>query len=360
MKNNLRINQVEPLLTNSDILAVNKYLKSGGWLTEHNVTKTFENNIAHFVNRKFATAVPNGTIAIYLSLLAAGLGKNDKVAVPNLTMIATINAVLWAGAKPVLVDVDESLCMSPEKLRSIKNLKAVIYVPLNGRTKNGIEISKFCKEKSILLIEDSAHALGSKYFNGKKCGSLGDISIFSFTPHKLITTGQGGMILCDKKSIYNNLQKIKTFNRKKDKQDWHEGFGLNFKITDIQSSLGISQLNRIDEIIKNKLKIFNLYKKINSNKYKLGTYSDYELPWFFEIFSNNKKDTDALFYLLKSNNIEARYFYPALSKQKYLNKVLKTDLNYSEKIFQRLLWLPSSNGLSKKEQTLIVDIINSV
>ena len=128
-----RIFQVEPEITNSDIDFVSDYLKSGSWITEHTVTKEFEENISKYVDRKYAIAVPNGTIAIYLSLLSLGITKGNRVAVPNLTMIATINAILWAGATPVLVDVDESLCMSLENLKKIKNLSAVIFVPLNGR-----------------------------------------------------------------------------------------------------------------------------------------------------------------------------------------------------------------------------------
>ena len=134
MKDNKIINQIEPLVTKEDAESVYEYLKSGAWVTEHKVTNNFEEIIKNYVGRNYAIAVPNGTMAIYLSLLASGVKKGDRVAVPNLTMIATINAVLWIGAEPVLIDVNESLCMSYEKLIKVKKLSAVIYVPLNGRT----------------------------------------------------------------------------------------------------------------------------------------------------------------------------------------------------------------------------------
>ena len=194
----MKFNQVEPHIDKKDVESVSEYLNSGGWVTEHGLTKKFEEKIKNTVNRKFAVAVPNGTIAIYLSLLAAGIGKGKRVAIPNITMIATINAIIWAGATPVLVDVDETLCMSLKSLKKIKNLDAVIFVPLNGRVGSGKEIENWCKQNKLKLIEDSAHALGSSYSH-KKCGKLGDLSIFSFTPHKIITMGQGGMILTDKK-----------------------------------------------------------------------------------------------------------------------------------------------------------------
>ena len=127
-----KINQIEPLIDIEDEKAVSSYIQSGGWITEHHATTKLEKNIKNYVERKYAIAVPNGTIAIYLSLLSLGLTKGKRVAVPNLTMIATINAIIWAGAIPVLVDVDETLCMSLKSLKKLKNLEAVIFVPLNG------------------------------------------------------------------------------------------------------------------------------------------------------------------------------------------------------------------------------------
>ena len=217
-----KINQVEPNISEQDIQKVSDYMSSGAWITEHALTKELEEKIAHFVSRKYAIAVPNGTIAIYLSLLAAGLTEGKRVAVPNITMIATINAILWAGAEPVIIDLNERLCMSLKSLQTVDKLDGVIYVPLNGRTEDGLAIEEYCKERNITLIEDSAHALGSQY-QDRMCGSLGSMSVFSFTPHKIITMGQGGLVLTDDDSLYEYLLDLKTFNRSKDKSDWHDG-----------------------------------------------------------------------------------------------------------------------------------------
>ena len=360
MQKNKKINQIEPLIGSQDAAAVSDYLNSGGWVTEHSVTKKFENLIKAEVQRSHALAVPNGTIAIYLSLLAAGIKKGDRVAVPNLTMIATINAVLWASAVPVIVDVDNELTMSYEKLKEVKKLKAVIYVPLNGRTKNGIEIQQWCKENKIILIEDSAHALGSKYSNNQMCGSLGDFSVFSFTPHKIITTGQGGMVLTDSKKFASNVEKIKTFNRRKDKLDWHDGFGLNFKFTDLQASLGVSQMGTLGKRIKLKKAIYKNYKNISNPSYTMGGFQDFEVPWFFDITSDTKKNNIKLSKEFTKNNIETRNLYPALSKQKYLKQLDRTDLSISESIYSKVLWLPSSVNLPKADQLKIIKIINEI
>ena len=351
-----KINQVEPNISELDVKNVTDYLSSGAWITEHKLTKSLEDSIAAYVNRKFAVAVPNGTIGIYLALLAAGLTDGKKVAVPNLTMIATINAILWANAVPIIVDTNDHLTMSLDSLKNAGELDGVIFVPLNGRTNSGEKIEEYCKEKNIKLIEDSAHALGSSYLN-RNCGSLGDLSIFSFTPHKIITMGQGGLVLTDNELLYEYLLIIKTFNRSKDKSDWHDGFGLNFKITDLQAALGVSQFSRIGEFINKKNNIYKLYKDQLENV-NIINFNNYETPWFIDIILDSKETRDNLNKHLFSQNIETRDSYPALSKQPYLKDVEKVNLESSESIAEKILWLPSSTNLDGDEVKSISKIIN--
>ncbi len=352
-----KINQIEPLIDKKDEKAITSYIQSGAWLTEHFETEKLENNIKKYVDRKYAIAVPNGTIALYLSLLSLGITKGDRVAVPNLTMIATVNAILWAGAIPVLVDVDETLCMSFENLIKIKNLSAVIFVPLNGRVGSGKEIEGWCIRNKIKLIEDSAHALGSSYPH-KKCGKLGDLSIFSFTPHKIITMGQGGMVLADKKTYSSYIKNIKTFNREGDKSDFHKGFGLNFKITDLQASIGNSQFSKLNKHIELKRKVLNYYKNNISDEYDIRKFSQNEVPWFIDIHFINKVKRSRAIKKLNKNNIETRLSYPPLSKQKYLKKYSNNNLRYSETVYEKILWMPSSLNLTKKNIINICTILN--
>ena len=354
-----RIFQVEPSISSDDIEAVNNYISSGSWITENKLTLELENNTRNYLGREYAVAVPNGTIAIYLSLLSAGIKDGMKVAVPNLTMIATINAVLWANAEPILVDVDESLCMSYEKLLELdEKIDCAIFVPLNGRTGEGEKIYKWCKENEIIFIEDSAHALGSNY-ESSKCGALGDLSILSFTPHKIITMGQGGMVLTDDESLYNYLISIKTFNRSKDKSDWHEGFGLNFKITDLQAALGISQFEKLNFFVEKKLNTLKYYEEnIQSNVLTVKLFKETEVPWFFDVEFDSKQIKDEFKEYLDKNGIETRDFYPALSSQKYLDEYKSDNLEYSENIYNRLLWLPSGNNISEEQLSFICETVS--
>lgn len=350
--------QVEPEITKKDVTAVSDYMSSGGWLTEHKITAEFEESISSFVGRDYAIAAPNGTIAIYLSLKALGITTGDRVAVPNITMIATINAIIWTGATPVLVDIDEDMCMSFESLSRITKLKAVIFVPLNGRIGEGELIQKWCKKNKIKLIEDSAHSLGSQYGNCL-AGNLGDMSIFSFTPHKIITTGQGGMVLTNNKSLADFITNFKSFNRQEGKSDWHADFGLNFKYTDLQASLGVSQFSRLEKNIKIKRKIYNYYKKnVINDFFYIKDFKKNEVPWFFDIVTKNSTIRDNLQNYLMDLDIETRFSYPALSKQKYLKDIERNNLNSSEKIHDRIMWLPSSLGLKEIELKLIVEKLN--
>lgn len=355
----MKYNQVEPFIDEEDIDNVTDYLKSGGWITEHGKTRELEENIKSFVGRDYATAVPNGTIAIYLSLLGLGL-KNKRIAVPNLTMIATINSILWAESIPVLIDVDENLCMSYENLIKNKDIDAVIYVPLNGRTGDGEKINDWCIENNIPLIEDSAHSLGSSYKN-ISCGNLGSASIISFTPHKIITMGQGGMVLTNDSKVDSSIKKLKTFNRSEDKVDWHEGFGLNFKITDLQASLGLSQFKKLDRFIENKKRNYSHYLNYIQNKnVKVINFNENEVPWFFDIKLESVDYKKKLVEELKNKGIETRSLYPALSKQEYLKKYVDSDLDVSEKLFDKIIWLPSSNNLKEDDIKFISDSINSI
>ena len=351
------INQVEPNISSEDMESVSRYMQSGSWITEHKLTKDLEDKVATYVDRKYAVAVPNGTIAIYLALIASGIRDGHKVAVPNITMIATINAIIWAGAEPVIVDVDNTLCMSLDSLKKVPEINAVIFVPLNGRVGSGLEIQEYCKDKDIVLIEDSAHALGSSYLN-QKCGSLGSLSVFSFTPHKIITMGQGGMVLSDDENLYQKLIDIKTFNREKDKSDVHKGFGLNFKITDLQSSLGLSQLSKLEEFIKIKKNLHRQYSNNLNDKY-LKSFNEYETPWFIDFYCISENQREELYLYLKQKNIETRFSYPSLSSQSYLQNIEKTDLTFSEKVSNNILWLPSSTNLSREYVEYVSSAVNN-
>lgn len=188
-------NQVEPWFDEAEAVAIQEYLASGGWMADHIKTREFECMIAEYVGAKHCTVVNNATAALFLSLKAVGIGPGDEVIVPDYTMVATPNSVVLAGATPVFHDIDPTLCLDMSTIeKSITpRTKAIIYVSINGRCHPMETVSRIAKEHGLYLIEDSAQSLGS--FNSlKHLGTFGALGVFSFSIHKIITTGNGGAI----------------------------------------------------------------------------------------------------------------------------------------------------------------------
>jgi perosamine synthetase len=342
------INQVEPWLGKEEKDAMAHYLDSGGWLTEFKQTEHMESMISEFLGIKHAVLLNNGTISLTVALMALGIGRGDEVIVPDFTMIATANAVKLAGAEPVFVDIDEdTLCIDINKLEVSEKTKALIYVALNGRTGDIEEIRRFCKLKNIYLIEDACQGFGSKH-NDRFIGTLGTIGCFSFSPHKIITTGQGGAIVTDDTSLFERVKQLKDFGRLKGGQDFHETLGFNFKFTDIQAVIGIAQLSKIDDFIIRKKNLFRLYEsylKNTPNVKMIKTDLEQTVPWFIDILVPEKEKVPLMTHL-KDNGIGTRPFYPPVHLQPTYSHI-KKHFPISEQISKKGLWLPSSTFLGE-------------
>ncbi len=346
------IYQVEPFITENEVKAVTDYLRSGGWLTEFKKTREFEQMIADFLGVKYAVVVTSGTAALYLSLLALGIGSGDSVVVPDYTMIATPNSVKWAGANVILCDVErDTLCLDLNKVELKENTKALMYVAINGRSGNMDDVVRFCKDNNLYLIEDACQAFGSKW-NGRFLGTFGDVGVFSFTPHKIITTGQGGAVVTNNEEIYNKVKKLKDFYRVKPGVDIHTGIGFNFKFTDLQAVIGIEQMKKIDWRVKRKKEMYRLYKDLLEDVEGIefiDTNLEDTSPWFIDILvSGGKEVRDKLMSFLDKRGIGTRPFYPAIHTQPPYSWV-KGDFKNAEYISKHGLWLPSSSFLSDED-----------
>ena len=204
-----------PVIFKSDILEVNRALKSG-WIssTGPEIVK-FEKKMAKFTNRKYASCVSSGSAALDIAVKSLGIGKGDEVIMPAFTIISNALAIIRNSAKPILVDIEsKTLNLDLSKLPNLvtKRTKAIMPVDMNGRSTNIIKLSEFAKKNNIFLIEDAAHAIGS-YFNGKHLGNRSDVAAFSFSIPKIVTTGQGGMVITNNKKIYEKCLSVKDFGR---------------------------------------------------------------------------------------------------------------------------------------------------
>jgi len=349
--------QMEPWFDNAEASAVYKYMKSGGWLMEFTKTRELEKMITNYTGAKYCTMTVNGTISLIVALLALGLERDDQVLVPNMTMIATPNAVVLLGIKPILVDVKaDTLCLdltnAEEKLT--KKTKAVIYVAMNGRSGDMDEVVRFCNKHGLYLLEDAAQALGS-FYKGKHLGTFGDIGSFSFSVPKVITTGQGGALVTNKTGYIEKIRKIKDFGRISGGSDIHNDWGWNFKYTDLQAVIGIEQMKKLSKRLKRKKKIYERYMKglenVRQVKFLKTNLVDTS-PWFIDIFTQNP---NSLSKFLKTKGIGTRRIYPPISSQKiYKPFDGSTGFPISEKFASRGLWLPSSSKLSDKDIDTVV------
>jgi perosamine synthetase len=343
------INQMEPWYGEEEIGAITEYLRSGGWIMEFKKTRELEQLICDYTGAKYCSIVANGTISLFIALKAIGVKQDDEVIVPDYTMIATPNSVILAGAKPVFVDVDDSMCLDVEKVEEAitPKTKAVMHVSINGRAGKLKGLKELCDEKGIILIEDAAQSLGS-FYQGKHLGNWGAIGSFSFSVPKIITMGQGGALVTNDEELYKKICKIKDFGRISGGLDIHDEFGWNFKFTDMQSVFGIEQMKKLPSRVERKKEIGKMYKKLLDGieqVKQIETNFNEVAPWFIEILV---EDPEKLRDYLKSQNIGTRVFYPAIHTQEIYKE---TKGNFPKALYfsQRGLWLPSSSQLSDEE-----------
>lgn len=348
------IPQIEPSFDNGEADAVSEYIKSGGWLTEHHKTKELQEKLLDFIGTKFCWMVPNGTTALILACMALGIKKDDEVIVPALTMIATANAPKLLGAKLKYVDVDRTGCLGIDKtLEAVtEKTKAVIYVSLNGRCNDLYKLKFALMQKGVHLIEDACQALGS-YCRGEHLGTIGDIGCFSLSPHKIISTGQGGFVITDNSYLAIKLKKLKDFGREVGGIDFHEDFGINAKFTDLQAVVGLCQLAVIRNRIERKREIYKSYRdKLEGVVDFIETDLEQTTPWFVDIYTDKRDDLAS--YLL-TKGIATREMYPPVYTQPSCKENIFLLNTYDLAV--KGLWLPSSVTLQEKEIEYICRII---
>ncbi len=284
----------------------------------------FETGFADFCNCKHGVAVSNGTVALHLALTALNIGHGDEVIVPDLTFAATINAVLYCKATPVIVDIEkDGWCIDPGQIKKAitPRTKAIIPVHLYGQPCDMHSIMKIAKKNKLFVIEDCAEAHGAK-FAGNPVGSIGDIGTFSFYGNKVITTGEGGMCVTNSRSLDEKLRLLRDHGMNKEKRYWHDVVGFNYRMTNLQASIGVAQLERIAKILESRKNIENKYKRQLKNikflEFQRDDLSNREkITWLVcALIKDGKKDI--CMAKLKDKGIDVRrFFYPLSAMDLY-------------------------------------------
>ncbi len=308
----------------------------------------FEERFARYIGTKKAVSTQNGTAALHMALYQLGIGEGDEVIVPSLTFIATINPILYVGAKPVIVDVDPiTWNLDPQEIRKAitKKTKAIIPVHLYGSVCNIGEIIEIARENKLLVIEDATESLGATYKN-KQTGTFGDFGCFSFNGSKIITTGGGGMIVSNNQKQAEHIKFLVNQARDASKGCYHTEVGFNYGMTNIEAALGLAQLERIDKFLEKKRKFRKIYQEVFNDlpfiKFQ-EEHNNASGSWWFTNIKINKKniDIDNLKLKLKEKRIPTgRIFIPA-SGMPYLKKFSKSCPNANE-IYNQSIILPSS------------------
>ncbi|HII88367.1 TPA: DegT/DnrJ/EryC1/StrS family aminotransferase, partial [Candidatus Woesearchaeota archaeon] len=350
----------------------------------------FEQGFATFCGVKHAVAVNNGTTALHLALAASGIGSGDEVIVPTFTMIASVNAILYTGAKPVIVDADPetwNMDTSPSGIKKLaakitKKTKAIMPVHIYGHPVDMDPILEIAKQHHLLVIEDAAEAHGAEYRGKqgvKKCGAMSHAACFSFYANKIITTGEGGMIVTDDDVLAERLRLLRNHAFTK-KRFIHNELGYNYRMTNIQAAIGCAQLEQIEKLIALRIKNAHCYNQLfkASGLVGKGITLPSEKPWaknvywMYGILIDEKTfgiSKDQLMTELEKQGIQTRSFFypmhqqPMFVNKKYPNGLSDADLRdhypVADRLAQEGLYLPSSSHLTEEQIKTVVDAVVS-
>lgn len=355
-----------PLFDENEIELLNECIVSGWVSSGGPFVSKFEDMMAEYCSTKYAVSCSSATSGLHLALLANDIGPGDEVLVPSLTFIATANAVSYTGATPVFIDSEiKTWNINPDLISDAitPRTKAIIPVHLYGHPANMDAINDIAKKNNLVVIEDAAEAQGAKYKN-KMVGSLADVAVFSYFGNKIITTGEGGMIVTDDADIAEKCRILRDHGMSKDRRYWHDVIGYNYRMTNMQAALGVAQMGKIDKILVRKREIADEYKK------HLESVQGITLPvnmewaenvyWLYTILIENNRlgfNINTLMDSLKKQGIDSRPVFPPLHTQ----PVYKNDINLpiSEKISAIGISLPSAPEIRNEDIEKICCVIKA-
>ncbi|MEG1847139.1 MAG: DegT/DnrJ/EryC1/StrS family aminotransferase [Lachnospiraceae bacterium] len=358
-----------PLLDGNEKKYLNECIDTGWISSEGSFIKRFEEEMAAYVGRKYAIAVSNGTAALEAAVQALQIEKGSEVIMPAFTIMSCAQAIVKAGLVPVVVDCaydtwNMDVTLVEEKITS--KTKAIMIVHIYGLTVDITPIQLLAQKYNLKIIEDAAQVHGQTY-KGKQCGSFGDISTFSFYPNKLVTCGEGGMILTDDEGLAERCRSIRNLCFQSTRRFVHEEIGSNFRMTNMQAALGVAQLEKLEATVLKKRKIGMQYRSL------LGEIEGIRQPlektlyteniyWVYGLVIENSTGYNAMDAMqwLKEHNIGTRPFFYPIHKQPVLLRMglfQNESCPNAEIIAEQGFYIPSGVGLTEED---IVIVSNSI
>ena len=350
----------EPVIGKEEEELVLDGLRSGWVSSIGKYIQLFEKEFAEFCGTKYAVTTSNGTAALHLALVAANIGTGDEVIVPSLTFVATANAVVYTGAKPVFVDSElETWNIDPEKIKEKINrrTRAIIPVHLYGHPANMGQILSIARKYDLKVIEDAAESHGALY-RKKMVGSLGDVGCFSFFGNKIMTTGEGGMITTNNKAYAQEVKVLRDHGQSRRRKYYHSKLGFNYRMTNLQAALGLAQLRKIDKIIERKREIAKLYNEgLKDLVPEITLHPEMSwaknVYWMYSIvvYKQGAKNRDFLIRELKKKGIDSRPFFFPIHRLPRYNE--NEHMPNADLLASSGLNLPSSVNLTDEQIKMI-------
>lgn len=353
----MQIKIAKPYISDDDIAGVVEVLRSGK-LSLGPKYKEFEKNLAKYVGCKYACAVSNGTAALHLGVKALGLQTGDEVITSPFSFISSSNCLLYENVKPVFIDIEEeTFNMDPALIEQAitEKTKAILPVHIFGQSARMNEIMRIAKNHHLKVLEDACESLGATY-QGKMVGTTGDIGTYAFYPNKQMTTAEGGMLVTNSRKIYDLCDSMRNQGRSKS-GNWlvHERLGYNYRIDEMSASLGITQLKKVEWMIKEKVKIATWYNDA------LKGIPDIVVPqigpdrthsWFVYVIRIKNGKRNAVMSKLEKAGIQTKPYLPVIHLQPFMRKMFnfkKGDFPKAEEIAEETLALPLYIGLEHKD-----------
>lgn len=359
----------EPLLNGNEKKYLNECIDTGWISSEGPFIKKFEEQFAFRIRRKYGVAVSNGSVALDLAVMALGIGSGDEVIMPTFTIISCAAAIIRVGAKPVLIDTDLStwnMDVNQIEKKITSKTKAIMVVHIYGLPVDMDTILALAAKHGIFIIEDAAEMHGQTY-KGIPCGSFGEISTFSFYPNKHITTGEGGMIVTNDDILAERCRSLRNLCFQPQKRFVHYELGYNFRMTNLQAALGVSQLERLDEFVVRKRNMGKRYTELLADIPGLQLpldKTDYaeNIYWVYGILLNDEVPFDAeeAMHRLANHNIGTRPFFWPMHEQPVFQKMglfNKEMYPVAERLARRGFYIPSGLALTNEQMNRVADAI---
>jgi len=362
----------EPLLNGNE----GEYLKEcidSGWISsEGPFVSQFEERLSAIIGRKYGIAVANGSGALDIAVQALMLGIGDEVIMPSFTIISCASAVVRAGATPVLVDADPitwNMDVSQIASKITSRTKAIMVVHIYGLPVEMEPVLELAREHNLKIIEDAAEVLG-QICNGKPCGSFGDISTFSFYPNKHVTTGEGGMVVCDDPDLAERCRGLRNLCFQQGKRFVHNELGWNYRMTNLQAALGLAQLERLDEFVARKKSMGAKYTELFAGTDGLElmpsktSYAE-NIYWVFGLVLSNDVPFEAEWAIrcLGQSGVGARPFFWPMHEQPVFRKMgffAGEDYPVAERLARRGFYIPSGLALRDEQMVHVVDAVKKL